>query len=239
MMNKTIAVCVACMAVASAHAALLTYDIVTRTQTDTAVPNEGVTAGANNETLNGGFGADLSKDPNVNGNQISHAFTFFDATNNVNWGFTLSVTAGAGANIDGTGSGYGIGNAQFDNAGEAATYTLNGIFAVANNAGESATVSSMVIDRIAMNGFTDGQGAYSVFGAGATVTNTIGSLDLSNADSTILLTNLNLGGADNTWRASMVGVNAVVDVIPEPSTLGMIAALGGGILWIRRTFLMS
>ncbi|RKX47690.1 MAG: hypothetical protein DRP64_00355 [Verrucomicrobia bacterium] len=41
------------------------------------------------------------------------------------------------------------------------------------------------------------------------------------------------GGATSTdWYVD----NLTVDVIPEPATLGMVALLGGGILWIRKRF---
>jgi hypothetical protein len=218
----------------SVQAGILTYDIVCRTQTDAAIDNVVMNPNVINQKTSGGFGPDdMSTDPLINGDTISHAFTFYDPTNNVNWGYTLTIVGST--NIDGTGSGFGINNAQFDQPGETATFSLSATWATANNPGETATVNSMVLDRIEMNGFTNPEGLYSIAGAGTTVTNNSSPFDFGVAsDSSVVLTHLAGTGVDDVWRVSFVGVQAEVDVIPEPATLGLLGIAGGGLLVLRR-----
>ncbi len=228
---------VICLVAASTQAALV-YDIEALTQTDAAVANAAVsTTNSPNIDVAGGFGADLSTNPANNGTSVSHAFTYFDAANNVTWGYTLTLTAAA--DMDGFGNGFGVtGNGNNDwNPGDSATLSLSGQFATANNAGESVDSFSILLDRVQMTGFTDAQGAYSVLANGSTLNSTVGGLDLgTDADSSIVVTALTGAGPDNKWRFGKVGVHTEVTVIPEPATMGMLGAFGVGILWIRRRF---
>lgn len=242
MKKMKIAAGVICLIAASAQAGLV-YDIEVLTQTDAAVANEAVTANAgNNVDMTGGFGSDLSTNPANNGTEVSHAFTFFDAANNVNWGFLLTITSGTGTDIDGFGNGMGIvGNGSNDwDPGDSATFAISGLFATANNAGESVDSFSILLDRVNMTGFTDAEGSYSVLANGSTLNSTAVGLDLgADADSSIVVTALTGTGPDNKWRFGKVGVNADITVIPEPATLGLVAAFGGGILFIRRRLMIG
>ncbi len=229
---------VICLIAASTQAALV-YDIEVLTQTDAAVANAAVsTTNAPNIDAAGGFGVDLTTDPAVNGTSVSHDFTYFDAANNVNWGYTLTITAAA--DMDGYGNGFGVtgnGSNDFD-PGDSATLSLSSAFATANNAGESVDGFSILLDRVQMTGYTGG-GSYSVLANGSTLSGIDSGLDLgADADSSIVVTALT-GTGDNKWRFGKVGVHTDINVIPEPATLGLVAMMGGGILMIRRRFTAS
>ena len=43
---------------------------------------------------------------------------------------------------------------------------------------------------------------------------------------------------DSSWTGRADGVALELDVVPEPATLGLVGLLGGGILWIRKRFMI-
>lgn len=214
------------MVAASAQAGLI-YKVQVKTQTDTSVPNDLVVAGAASTGAGGGFGSDLSDDPLVNGTEVSHAFSFLDAANNVNWGFTLTMTGSA--NIDGSGSGIGVNDTNMD-TGESATFALSGLYATANNAGESVDSYSMLISGLFNNGLDVGE-SYDLTGGGSTVTiTTANTSDLgANSDTSIFVDNY-----VGSMKPNKLGVTADINVVPEPATIGMLG-LGALIsLLVRR-----
>ncbi|VGO16270.1 hypothetical protein PDESU_04861 [Pontiella desulfatans] len=207
-----------CLLAGAAQARVVSYGISVRTQTDEAVANETVNPGKLNQNLVGGFGADMAKKAKDGRSSISHDFTFQDEVNNINWGFTLKVSSLNAESICGTGSGFGLGDAQFE-PGESVVFELREWFAVSGNTGETASVGGMLINRVDMNGFTAGQSACAVIGGSLTVTNTrFSSIDLGEcADVSILVKALDLGGSDNQSRISCIGVLAdiVMDGVPN------------------------
>lgn len=227
----------ACLFAVSAQASLI-YKVQVKLQTDAAVPNDTVVAGASSTGAGGGFGSDLSTNPADNGTEVSHAFSFLDVENNVNWGFTLTMT-GSG-NIDGSGSGLGILDTAFD-PGESATFALSGLYATANNPGETANINSMLISGFFINGFTNDDSKYYLTGGGSTIPITTGNItDLgASSDASIFVDNQGDGLTDNSWKPNKLGVTADISVIPEPATLGMVALFGGSILWIRRRLMLN
>jgi len=59
---------------------------------------------------------------------------------------------------------------------------------------------------------------------------------ITNGQTLSFTTAAGLSGGDDVAGASLYGFS--FDVIPEPATVGLIAAFGGGILFIRRRFMM-
>ena len=95
---------------------------------------------------------------------------------------------------------------------------------------------SILLDRVQMTGFTEGQGAYSVLANGNTLNSTAGGLDLgTDADNSIVVTALDQGGTDNKWRFGKIGVHTEITVVPEPATIGMLG-LGAIISWLIRRY---
>lgn len=208
-----------CLMTGGVEGNVVSYGVSVRTQTDAAILNEQVKPGKDNQNLVGGFGGDMARKAKDGRASISHDFSFLDEVNNINWGFTLTITSDQQKSICGTGSGFGIGDAQFE-PGESVVFKLSELYATAGNPGETASVEDIRIDRVDMNGFTAGQSACSVAGGGMMVTNTSsGSVDLGNcADSSVLMTGLDLGGTDRQCRISNLGVQAEILIDGAPAT---------------------
>ena len=43
---------------------------------------------------------------------------------------------------------------------------------------------------------------------------------------------------DSSWTGRADGVQLQLDVVPEPATFGLLGLLGGGIIWIRKRFMI-
>ena len=167
------------------------------------------------------------------------------------WDTSFSLTgintAGGFIASEGPNTGLGIlgapSNKRIDNSGaEAMTWTYAGdgvlnftglVYAdrVANGASKWLLEDSdtSVVTAIKEDGVVVVAGTINLNGAG---------YSLANGDSFTISSVLNTPTAVDNAGAALVGLNFEVTAIPEPATLGLITAFGGGILFIRRRFMM-
>jgi hypothetical protein len=164
-----------------------------------------------------------------------------------NWNLATAVTLGS---LTGNGS-IDINGAQTTsinaiNVGDASTIgLLSGDMAVTMGSGTHN------FDLLSLSGVNTADklaGASTVLGGDLVVDLLAGSDVLENGDSfdlfdgtlsgsfnSVTLTSL---GGGLSWDTSALETTGTITVIPEPATLGLVAAMGGSILFIRRRFMI-
>lgn len=113
-----------------------------------------------------------------------------------------------------------------------ATAAVNGFF-LADTAGAGTALINLS-DSASLNiliDTIDGAGTWSMVMDGSATFTSAGA-DLAWANT--LITSLN--GSDSIQVADIGGGNLQYTVIPEPSTLGLFALMGGGMMWFRKRF---
>lgn len=129
--------------------------------------------------------------------------------------------------------------------GDAATITMD--LLNLNTAGRAATVNfdfdATGISTIDNNGFLNlSAGKLRIDGTSYTGGNAtfdlFSSPNVASLSSDVIVTGFGVEGVDYTFTQSTTENIVQLSVIPEPATLGLVAVFGGGVLFIRRRFMI-
>lgn len=171
------------------------------------------------------------------------------------WGATVDPTVGSAGQAAGTLI-LGQDNASVMNITTGGELTVAGIFYVGNNAtgtmnmnGGTLTAATMQwanagsVGHINLHGGTINAAVANLDGTGLTTMDVQGTGKMIvGGDQTggfdFLIGNGWITGGAGLASSYDSGSNTTTLAIPEPATLGMVAAMGGGILFIRRKFMI-
>ncbi|MDF7808119.1 PEP-CTERM sorting domain-containing protein [Pontiellaceae bacterium B12219] len=120
-------------------------------------------------------------------------------------------------------------NLNMNTAGRAATINFNfdetGVSTISNDGFLNLDFAKLRIDGSA---YTGGAATFDLFDA----------VNVASLSSDVIVTGFGVEGVDYTFTQSTTENIVQLKVIPEPATLGLIGAFGGGMLFIRRRFLI-
>jgi hypothetical protein len=162
--------------------------------------------------------------------------------------FDLTIETSGPLDMNSAGTKFGVTNTDID-VGEWVKFSLSASGTQLQTLSLIDLVTGGLTDPLENVSVSDGTTANTVVGFAS------GGVQFDYADEMAGLTELstsNVGGqGDGTWEVTLTGLsgtsaarfkvlsmNMDYAVIPEPATIGMLAFMGGGILWVRRTFMV-